>query len=272
MSSIGIFDSGYGGLTIFKSIVELMPEYNYIYLGDNARAPYGNRNTETIYQFTLEAVNWLFSQGCDLVVLACNTASAKALRTIQQNDLRVLESDKRVLGVIRPTAEEVGHLSQTKHIGILGTEGTIQSEYYLIEIADFFPEIIVTQHACPQWVPLIEACKHKSKEALAIFNKDLKSILNEDKKIDTLVLACTHYPLIKDIIKTLVPPNINILSQAEIIANSLKNYFIKHSDFEVHFDKDAKRHFYTTGNTNDFEKHTKLFFGHKIKVEKAILY
>ncbi len=271
MASIGIFDSGYGGLTIFKSIVNLLPQYNYIYLGDNARAPYGNRDFETVYQFTLQAVKWLFEQDCDLVILACNTASAKALRSIQQKDLIHFNSNKRVLGVIRPTAEVLANYSKTKHVGILGTLGTVRSQSYLIEIAHFAPEIKVVQHACPLWVPLIEAHQHKSTEALEVFRNDIETLFKEDSQIDTLLLACTHYPLVKNIIQKFVPENVTIVSQDELVANSLNDYLKRHAEMEGQMDRNGKQLFFTTGDTADFEAHTQLFFGKEIKAYKAEL-
>ena len=198
---IGIFDSGYGGLTVLKEIVDKLPQYDYIYLGDNARAPYGSRSFETVYQYTLECVQWFFKQGCSLVILACNTASAKALRTIQQNDLPKIDSTKRVLGVIRPTTEIIGNFSETKHVGILGTTGTVLSDSYPMEIAKFFPDVKVYQEACPIWVPLIETNEHLSKGADHFVKKHLDHLMHQSEKIDVLLLACTHYPLLINKIK-----------------------------------------------------------------------
>lgn len=271
MASIGIFDSGYGGLTIFKSIRAQIPGYNYIYLGDNARAPYGNRTFETVYEYTWQCVQWLFNQGCDLVILACNTASAKALRSIQQKDLPKNFSGKRVLGVIRPTAEIIGEMSKTKHIGILGTQGTIQSESYLIEIDHFFPELKVVQHACPLWVPLIESNNLASDEALAIIKADVEKVLEQDDKIDTLLLACTHYPLIKDKIQQFVPKNVTIVGQDELVANSLVDYLQRHPEMEIKLAKDGQRSFFTTGDARDFEAHTLMFFGSQIAATQVDL-
>ncbi len=265
MPSIGIFDSGYGGLTIFKAIRTLMPEYNYVYLGDNARAPYGNRSFETVYEYTWQSVRWLFDQGCDLVILACNTASAKALRNIQQNDLQKNFPAKRVLGVIRPTAEEIGNYSKSNHIGILGTNGTVQSGSYLIEIEHYFPDLVVTQHACPLWVPLIEANDLKSDLSLSIIKNDIETILQQDAQIDTLLLACTHYPLIKDIIQQFVPPHVNIISQDTLVAASLKDYLQRHPEIEENLAKSEQKLFFTTGDAADFEAHTLMFFDKKIE-------
>lgn len=260
MPSIGIFDSGYGGLTIFKAIRMLMPEYNYVYLGDNARAPYGNRSFETVYEYTWQSVRWLFEHGCDLVILACNTASAKALRSIQQQDLQKNFPAKRVLGVIRPTAEVIGNLSNRKHIGILGTNGTVQSGSYLIEIGHFFPKLKVTQHSCPLWVPLIEANDLKSEASFSIIKNDVETILQRDEKIDTLLLACTHYPLIRDIIQQFVPKHVNIISQDTLVAESLKDYLQRHPEIESNLGKEENKQFFTTGDPRDFEAHTLMFF------------
>lgn len=270
MASIGIFDSGYGGLTVFKAIRALMPEYDYIYLGDNARAPYGNLSFATVYEYTLECVTWLFDQGCDLVILACNTASAKALRNIQQKDLHRFPG-KRVLGVIRPTAEVIGDLTTQKHIGVLGTEGTVQSGSYLIEIDRFHPGLKVVQHACPLWVPLIEANNFDSEEARAIIKSDIDAILQEDEKIDALLLACTHYPLIKEIIQQFLPEHVNIISQDVLVAESLKDYLQRHPELESELAKTEQKQFFTTGDPADFEAHTFLFFGNNIEAQQVKL-
>lgn len=265
MASIGIFDSGYGGLTVFKSIAARMPEYNYIYLGDNARAPYGNRSFETVYEYTLECVEWLFAAGCDLVILACNTASAKALRTIQQHDLPHMGSHKRVLGVIRPTAEVVGLHSRSRHIGILGTMGTVQSESYLIEIKNFAPEMEVTQHACPLWVPLVEANAYQTEAAQLIIRSDVTQLLQQDDKIDAILLACTHYPILTPILQQFVPDSVSIISQGELVADSLADYLRRHPEMEARIDQKGEELFFTTGDAVDFEAHASLFFGKEIK-------
>ncbi|RQO30129.1 glutamate racemase [Taibaiella sp. KBW10] len=269
MASIGIFDSGYGGLTVFKAIVAKMPDYNYIYLGDNARAPYGNRSFETVYQYTLECVQWLFDAGCDLVILACNTASAKALRTIQQNDLPKIGPEKRVLGVIRPTAEIIHQYSRTNHIGILGTSGTVASNSYVIEMAHFAPEIQVSQHACPLWVPLVEANAYQTDAAKLIIRSDVEQLLLADKAIDTILLACTHYPILKPIIQQFVPESVNIISQGELVADSLEAYLKRHSETETGVDRKGDMLFYTTGEVSDFEAHASLFFGKDIKAQSC---
>ena len=202
---IGVFDSGYGGLTVLKEIVNKLPEYDYIYLGDNARAPYGNRSFDTVYHYTLDCVKWFFKQGCSLVILACNTASAKALRTIQQNDLPIIAPDKRVLGVIRPTAEVIGNFSETKNVGVLATEGTVASESYPMEIAKFFPGLIVHQEACPMWVPLVENGEFDTHGADYFVKKNLHNIFEKGKSIDVILLGCTHYPLLKGKIEEYLP-------------------------------------------------------------------
>jgi glutamate racemase len=218
---IGIFDSGYGGLTVLSEIRKSLPNYDFIYFGDNARAPYGDRSFELVYDFTLEAVNYLFSQGCPLVILACNTASAKALRTIQQKDLEKIDPTKRVLGVIRPSAEEIGFLTESKHIGILGTNGTIQSDSYRIELQKYAPEIIVSQHACPMWVPLIENNAYDTSAGKMLIENDVQKLMRQDPKIDAIILACTHYPILQEQIQKIVGEKIKVISQGPIVAEKL---------------------------------------------------
>jgi glutamate racemase len=263
-SPIGIFDSGYGGLTVMKEIVQKLPDYDYLYLGDNARSPYGNRSYDTVYHYTLECVQWFFSQGCHLVVLACNTASAKALRTIQQNDLNRIAPDKRVLGVIRPTTEVIGNYTESRHIGILGTTGTIQSGSYEIEIHKIFPDIIVHQEACPMWVPLIENNEHHSRGADYFVKKHLEGLIERAPEIDTLLLACTHYPLMLDKIKEYVPIGTTIISQGQIVANSLADYLRRHPEMEERISKGSSKHFYTTDSTENFDNKATIFFGEEI--------
>ena len=263
-SPIGVFDSGYGGLTILKEIKKKLPEYDFIYLGDNARTPYGTRSFETVYEYTLECVKWLFQQNCPLVILACNTASAKALRTIQQKDLPKLNDRKRVLGVIRPTAEIIGNFSSSKQIGILGTKGTVQSESYLIEIKNFFPEIKVVQHACPLWVPLVENNEYESEGADFFIKKDIEALLKKSPEIDTVLLACTHYPLLIKKIKKYLPAGIKIISQGEIVAKSLHDYLQRHPEIDSKCSKTGSLYFFTTDSTGDFDKHSGLFFGKKV--------
>jgi glutamate racemase len=261
---IGIFDSGYGGLTVLKEICATMPEYDYIYLGDNLRAPYGPLSFDTVYEYTLQCVKWFFEQGCSLVILACNTASAKALRTIQQNDLPNIDTNKRVLGVIRPTSEVIHEHTHSNHIGIMATLGTVLSESYLIEINKFHPEIKATQEACPQWVQLIEAGKHHSTEADEPVKKHIDALLQTDEKIDCILLACTHYPLLIDKIKQFVPAGINVLPQGKIVASSLVRYLKKHPEIEEKCSKNGKRDFFTTGNVADFNSHASAFFGEEV--------
>jgi glutamate racemase len=262
---IGIFDSGYGGLTVLKEIVKKLPQYDYLYVGDNARAPYGPRSFETVYQYTLESVKWFFKQNCPLVILACNTASAKALRTIQQKDLPYLDPSKRVLGVIRPTTEIIGHYSDTKHVGILGTTGTVVSNSYPIEIAKFFPNVKVFQEACPIWVPLIENNEHLSKGADYFVKKHIDQLMRQSEKIDTVLLACTHYPLLIDKIKEYIPVGTRIVSQGEIVAAGLIDYLLRHTEIEERCSKEHELSFFTTDATLDFDKHAEIFFGKKIE-------
>jgi glutamate racemase len=270
-SPIGIFDSGYGGLTVFKEIAAKLPQYDYLYLGDNARAPYGTRSFETVYEYTLQAVKWFFEQGCELVILACNTASAKALRTIQQNDLPKLGAKKRVLGVIRPTSEIIGRYTKTNNIGILATNGTVQSESYLIEIEKSFPEVKVYQQACPLWVPLIENNEYETEGADFFYHKNINQLLAHNKKIDTILLACTHYPLIKDKIQQFSSPNITILSQGEIVANSLGNYLDRHPEMEKRLSKHSHQFFYTTDDAKGFDAQATKFFGQAIQSKQVHL-
>lgn len=260
-SPIGVFDSGYGGLTILKELKTSLPDYDYLYLGDNARSPYGSRSFETVYQYTLQSVKQLFNMGCELVILACNTASAKALRNIQQKDLPTIDANKRVLGVIRPTTELIGHYTQTKHIGIFATSGTVASNSYAIEIAKFFPDIILHQQACPLWVPLIENNEFNNEGAHYFIKKYVNELLEQSSKIDTIALACTHYPIIQNLIKQYLPPHIKLINQGEIVANSLKDYLIRHSELESKLSKKGTTEFYTTDSEDFFNKHTELFFG-----------
>jgi glutamate racemase len=262
---IGIFDSGYGGLTVLKEITAKLPQYDYIYLGDNARSPYGTRSFETVYEYTLECVKWLFDQGCTLVVLACNTASAKALRTIQQNDLPKIDSQKRVLGVIRPTTEIIGQFTKTGNVGILATNGTVLSGSYPIEIKKFYPELNVFQQACPMWVPLVENNEYNSPGADYFIRKNINELLLQSGRIDTVLLACTHYPLLIEKIRENVPQGVTILSQGEIVANSLRAYLEKHSEIEEKCSKNGKISFFTTDSTEDFDSHAAVFYGKTVK-------
>ena len=262
--NIGIFDSGYGGLTILKEIEKLLPQYNYIYLGDNARAPYGNRSFDTVYRYTLEAVETLFGMDCNLIILACNTASAKALRTIQQKDLERIASGKRVLGVIRPSTEAVDELSKTKHIGILGTIGTIKSESYIIEIQKMYPHISVVQEACPMWVSLVENDEYLNEGADYFIKKNIENLLAKDTKIDTIILGCTHYPLLLNKIRKHTPSHISIINQGEIVAKSFQNYLQRHPELESQCIKEGKRSFYTTDSTELFNEMGSKFIGRTI--------
>ncbi len=262
---IGIFDSGYGGLTIFEQIKKHLPQYDYIYLGDNARAPYGTRSFDVVYTYTLQSVKKLFEMGCHLVILACNTASAKALRTIQQNDLNKIDSSRRVLGIIRPTAEVVGKLTQSKHVGLLGTIGTIQSESYPMEVAKIFPEVEIVGHACPMWVPLIENQEHQSEGADYFIKKEIDALIEKDKNIDTLILGCTHYPLVQNKIEQFLPNGIKILSQGEIVAKSLQNYLQRHTEIEQKCSKNATTTFYTTESPEKFSTSASIFLHKNVK-------
>jgi glutamate racemase len=229
---IGVFDSGYGGLTVLKEITAKLPQYDYIYLGDNARSPYGTRSFETVYEYTLQCVQWFFNQGCSLVILACNTASAKALRSIQQNDLAKIDESKRVLGVIRPTTEIIGQFTKTGIVGILGTNGTVISNSYPIEIEKFYPKVKVYQEACPMWVPLVENNEYNSPGADYFIQKNINSLLQQSADIDTILLACTHYPLLMEKIKKAVPAGVTVLSQGQIVADSLAEYLQNHPKME----------------------------------------
>lgn len=266
-SPIGVFDSGYGGLTILSDIQKRLPQYDFLYLGDNARAPYGTRSFDVVYEFTLEAVKELFDRGCELVILACNTASAKALRTIQQNDLPLLAPNKRVLGVIRPSTEVIGEITTTNHVGILATEGTVKSLSYPIEINKFSPDIIVNQHACPMWVPLIENGCHLSEGGKLFIQEDVEALLTSDPQIDVVILGCTHYPILKDYIESLVPKNIKIVSQGPIIAEKLEDYLNRHPEIEDKCSKNGEVHFLTTETKTDFDSKASLFLGKEIDSE-----
>jgi len=269
--SIGVFDSGYGGLTVFKSIVEQLPAYNYIYLGDNVRAPYGDHSFETVYQYTLECVTWLFEQGCPLVILACNTASAKALRSIQQQVLPKKYPNHRVLGVIRPTAEVIQDYTQTNQVGILGTRGTINSESYQIEINKLFPAIQVHQQSCPMWVPLIENNEHLGGGADYFVQEYVDDLLEKSDDIDCILLACTHYPLLLPKIRKVVPEHIELVVQGDIVAESLVRYLGNHPEMETKLNRGGKRLFFTSGDTRAFDEHGSQFFGQPIQSEKMII-
>lgn len=267
-SPIGIFDSGFGGLTILSEIRSLLPQYSYIYLGDNMRAPYGNRSFETVYQFTLESVNWLFRQNCQLIVLACNTASAKALRSIQQNDLPKLDPTRRVLGVIRPTAEIMHEVSASGHIGILGTSGTIKSRSYEIELAKLHPHMKVVSEACPMWVPLVENREFDRPGADYFVKQHIDNLLSKDGKIDSIILGCTHYPLLINKIRQHLPEHIKVISQGEFVAKSLRDYLMRHPEMEERCSKESIVKYYTTDSTEEFAEFASSYLKEKIEVEK----
>lgn len=265
-SPIGIFDSGYGGLTVFKEIERLLPQYDYLYLGDNARAPYGSRSFETIYQYTWQAVQWFFERGCPLVVLACNTASAKALKNIQQLDLpKTQDPTRRVLGVIRPTTEVLGEFTQTRKVGILGTSGTIKSDSYPLELGKYWPELEVYQQACPLWVPLIENNEHEADGADYFVEKYLGELFAKREGIDTLLLGCTHYPLMLSKLKQYVPSHINLVSQGEIVARSLTDYLERHPEMEERISKGSGRSFCTTDDPVEFGKQAQVILGRELQ-------
>lgn len=268
---IGVFDSGYGGLTVLKSIREKLPGYDFIYLGDNARAPYGNRSFQTVYEYTREAVEWFFSKGCPLVILACNTSSAKALRTIQQQDLARSGTPNRVLGVIRPTTEVAGTLSRTGKVGILATTGTVLSQSYVLEINKFFPEVEVFQQACPLWVPLIENNEHLGAGADYFIKKYADQLLAQSSEIDTVLLACTHYPLILDKLRAYFPKQIQLVPQGEIVADGLEKYLRRHPEIDQRCSKASGLAFYTTDDNIDFDRHSSYFYKSAIKSERVFL-
>lgn len=272
--AIGIFDSGFGGLSIFREIHKLLPEYDYIFIGDNLRAPYGDRSFEEVFTFTNQAVNKLFELNCPLVILACNTASAKALRNIQQNELTKSEDpSRRVLGVIRPTIEKVGDLSYSKHIGIIATQATISSESYILELNKYAQEIKASCQACPKWVPLIENGEFESKELHDIVKQDLECLLSKDEEIDTIILGCTHYPLITSLIQRVLQeidhPEIILMPQGKPVAYSLKDYLRRHPEMEQRLTKGANIQYYTTGNVEQFDKHASTFIGRGTKVQAS---
>ncbi len=264
---IGIFDSGYGGLTILEKIRTELPQYDYIYLGDNARTPYGTRSFDVVYKFTLECVNQLFEMGCQLVVLACNTASAKALRTIQQKDLPSIDPSRRVLGVIRPTVEAVGAMTKTKHIGLLATVGTVQSNSYPLEIAKLHENIVVTSEACPLWVPLIENNEHNTEGADYFIRKNVENLLAADPHIDTVMLGCTHYPLIVEQIKSYLPESVKVVSQGEIVAQSLADYLHRHLEMAAKCTSGGSIRYLSTESVAKFASSASIFLNEEIQAE-----
>lgn len=268
---IGVFDSGYGGLTILSKIRETLPQYDYIYLGDNARTPYGTRSFEIVYEFTLQAVNKLFEMGCHLVIIACNTASAKALRTIQINNLPHLDPQRRVLGVIRPTVECIGSITHSRHVGVLATAGTIKSESYPMEIHKLFPDIHVSGEACPMWVPLVENNEAQSPGADYFIQKYIDALLHKDQQIDTVILGCTHYPLLLPKIKHFMPDGIEIVSQGEYVAESLKDYLLRHPEIAAKCTQNSKCTFCTTEAEEKFIESASAFLNEDITVKRVVL-
>ena len=268
---IGVFDSGYGGLTILDKIREVLPEYDYIYLGDNARAPYGTRSFEVVYEFTRQAVNKLFDIGCHLVILACNTASAKALRSIQMNDLPGIDPARRVLGVIRPTVECVGEISKNQHIGVLATAGTIKSESYPLEIHKLFPEIQVSGTACPMWVSLVENNESQDEGADYFIRKYINQLLSKDPQIDTVILGCTHFPILLPKIRQYIPEHISVIAQGEYVAESLKDYLKRHPEMDAKCTKNGNCQFYTTEAEEKFSESASTFLKQQISVKHITL-
>ncbi|QIA09990.1 glutamate racemase [Draconibacterium halophilum] len=272
-SPIGVFDSGYGGLTVLKELIKWMPEYDFLYLGDNARTPYGTRSFDVVYDYTLQAVKYLFAQGCPLVILACNTASAKALRNIQMLDLPHLAPENRVLGVIRPSVEKVSEITKNGHVGVLGTVGTVVSESYPIELKKWSEGRVrsTIQEACPMWVPLVENNEIENSGADYFVQKNIESVFQKDKSIDTLILGCTHYPLLIDVIKKYVPENINILTQGAIVAEKLVDYLKRHPEMEKRLSKGVSLEYQTTESAATFESKAALFMGSEVKAKTVHL-
>lgn len=268
---IGVFDSGYGGLTILREIRRTLPQYDYLYLGDNARTPYGTRSFEVVYEFTLQAVRYLFERGCHLVILACNTASAKALRSIQQNDLPRLDPKRRVLGVIRPTVEVVGKISKSRHIGVMATEGTIRSHTYELELAKLSPGIKVTGEACPMWVPLVENNEYDSPGADYFVRERIESLMNRDPLIDNVILGCTHYPLLLGKIRQYMPPGVNIIEQGHYVAESLKDYLYRHPEIKECITEGRHVHYLTTEQADTFQQKASIFIGDPLEAERIQL-
>lgn len=269
--SIGVFDSGYGGLTILEAIRSVLPEYDYIYLGDNARSPYGTRSFDVVYKYTLECVTKLFDMGCHLVVLACNTASAKALRTIQQRDLPRIDPERRVLGIIRPTVEALSSITSTRHIGIFATPGTVQSESYPIEAHKICPDIHISMEACPMWVPLIENNEYQSEGAEYFVKKNIQNLLEKEPRIDNVVLGCTHYPLLTPTIRKYLPESIEIIPQGEIVARSLKDYLMRHPEIDRKCTRNSVTDYFTTESPEKFMSSASIFLQQNIKAIHLIL-
>ncbi|MFV0265911.1 MAG: glutamate racemase [Draconibacterium sp.] len=270
---IGVFDSGYGGLTVLKELVDTLPEYDFLYLGDNARTPYGTRSFDVVYKYTLQCVKYLFSQGCPLIIIACNTASAKALRNIQMLDLPTLAPDNRVLGVIRPSVEKVAEITQNGHVGVLGTVGTVSSESYPIELEKWSGGRVKSsvQEACPMWVPIVENNEIETEGAEFFVKKNILNILQKDKTIDTLILGCTHYPLLENLIRKYVPEQIEILKQGHIVAEKLIDYLERHPEMEVRLSKGGSIDYRTTESAGTFESKASLFMGQDVKASTIVL-
>lgn len=268
---IGVFDSGFGGLSILREIRRVLPQYDYIFLGDNARAPYGTRSYQLVYEFTLQAVKHLFAQGCQLVILACNTASAKALRTIQQRDLPVFAPARRVLGVIRPTVERIGALTRTGHVGVFGTPGTISSQSYDIEIAKLYPHFHVYGHACPMWVPLVENSESDGDGADYFVKKDIAALMAQSPSIDTVILACTHYPLLMGKISRFMPAGVNIVEQGGIVGESLKDYLRRHPEMEQRCSQGGTCSYFTTEDPLRFASLASIFVNEPVTAQHVTL-
>ena len=268
---IGVFDSGFGGLTILRDIRQRLPQYDYLFVGDNARAPYGTRSRELVYEFTLQAVKHLFAQGCHLIILACNTASAEALRTIQQKDLPTLAPDRRVLGVVRPTVEKVGELTQTGQIGVFGTPGTIASGSYNIEIEGMYPGYKVHGHACPMWVPLVENRESAGDGADYFVKKDISMLMNDCPDIDTVILGCTHYPLLIDKIRKYTPNGVKVIQQGPIVAESLADYLHRHPEIERHCSRGGTCSYFTTEDPDHFSPLASVFVNEPVNAHRIIL-
>ncbi len=269
--AIGLFDSGYGGLSILRKIRQRLPQYDYMFVGDNARAPYGSRSFDIVYQFTLEAVKTLFARGCQLVILACNTASAKALRTIQQNDLPLIDPSKRVLGVIRPTVEAIGGITRKRHVGVLATAGTINSQSYDLEIHKLYPDIKVSGLACPMWVPIIENREYASPGADYFVKKYIDELLGKDPEIDTIILGCTHYPLMLDKIRKYTPEGIQLVPQGEYVAESLACYLERHADMAARCTQGGRCEYFTTEDPTQFSPSASLFMSDKVEARQISL-
>ena len=268
---IGVFDSGYGGLTILKDIISRLPEYDYLYLGDNARAPYGTRSFDVVYDFTLQAVKALFERGCHLVILACNTASAKALRSIQQNDLPDIDPSRRVLGVIRPTVEVLPEITKTKHIGLLATPGTVASHSYAMELEKMGAGMVITEYACPMWVPLVENNESQNDGADYFIRKYIDQLLSKDPQIDTVILGCTHFPLLLPKIRQYIANDISVVSQGEYVAESLKDYLRRHPEMDAKCTKNGNCQFYTTEAEEKFSESASTFLNRQISVKHITL-